>query len=83
MDMSEQNARTVILYLVLQGQERHTLFLTRVEEELARGVHPNRIAFLAFTKKAAKEAKDPGNGKIRSGRTASSLLQDVAFPSIS
>jgi len=35
----------------------HTL-LTKVEEELARGVHPNRIAFLAFTKKAAKEAKD-------------------------
>ena len=35
----------------------HTL-LNRVEEELARGTPPDRIAFLAFTKKAATEARD-------------------------
>ena len=34
----------------------HTL-LELVEEEIARGVHPDRIAFLAFTKKAANEAR--------------------------
>jgi len=35
----------------------HTL-LNRVEEELARGTPPDRIAFLAFTKKAATEARE-------------------------
>ena len=35
----------------------HTL-LTLAEEEMARGVHPDRIAFVTFTKKAANEARD-------------------------
>ena len=35
----------------------HTL-LTLAEEELARGVHPDRIAFVTFTKKAANEARE-------------------------
>ena len=42
----------------------HTL-LNRVEEELARGTPPDRIAFLAFTKKAATEARDRAMKKFK------------------
>jgi len=39
------------------GTGKTYTLLELVEEEIVRGVHPDRIAFLAFTKKAANEAK--------------------------
>lgn len=40
------------------GTGKTTTLLRRVEAALARGVPPNRIAYLAFTRKAAYEARD-------------------------
>ena len=44
--------------------------LSLVEQELARGTPPDRIAFVAFTKKAANEARDRAMKKFNlKGRT--------------
>ena len=40
------------------GTGKTTTLLNMVDDALASGVHPHRIAFLAFTKKAATEAKE-------------------------
>ena len=40
------------------GTGKTHALLTLAEEEMARGVHPDRIAFVTFTKKAANEARD-------------------------
>jgi len=40
------------------GTGKTTHLLSIVEDELARGVEPNRIAYLSFTKRAANEAID-------------------------
>ena len=34
------------------------MLLNKVDEALEQGIHPNEIAFLAFTKKAANEARE-------------------------
>ena len=39
------------------GTGKTTTLLNMVDNHLSQGVHPNHIAFLAFTKKAANEAK--------------------------
>ena len=39
------------------GTGKTTALLDIVEEHLSKGIAPNQIAFLAFTKKAANEAK--------------------------
>ena len=38
--------------------------LNLVEQELAKGTPPDRIAFVAFTKKAASEARDRAMKKL-------------------
>jgi len=38
--------------------------LSLVEQELANGTPPDRIAFVAFTKKAATEARDRATKKF-------------------
>ena len=40
------------------GTGKTTTLLNMVDEALEAGVHPHRIAFLAFTRKAANEAKE-------------------------
>ncbi len=40
------------------GTGKTTTLLNIVEKTLASGVPPNEIAFLAFTRKAANEAKE-------------------------
>ncbi|MGA0426607.1 MAG: UvrD-helicase domain-containing protein [Alphaproteobacteria bacterium] len=40
------------------GTGKTTTLLNMVDDALAAGVHPHRIAFLAFTRKAANEAKE-------------------------
>ena len=40
------------------GTGKTTTLLNMVDDALASGVHPHRIAFLAFTKKAATEDKE-------------------------
>ena len=40
------------------GTGKTTTLLNMVDNHLSQGVHPNHIAFLAFTKKAANEAKE-------------------------
>ena len=40
------------------GTGKTTTLLNMVDEALATGVPPSRIAFLAFTRKAATEAKE-------------------------
>ena len=40
------------------GTGKTTTLLNMVDKALEQGVHPHRIAFLAFTKKAATEAKE-------------------------
>lgn len=40
------------------GTGKTTTLLNMVDEALEKGVHPHRIAFLAFTRKAANEAKE-------------------------
>ena len=40
------------------GTGKTTTLLNMVDEALASGIHPHRISFLAFTRKAANEAKE-------------------------
>jgi len=40
------------------GTGKTTTLLNMVDDALEAGIHPNRIAFLAFTRKAANEAKE-------------------------
>ena len=40
------------------GTGKTTTLLNMVDEALEAGTHPHRIAFLAFTRKAANEAKE-------------------------
>ena len=40
------------------GTGKTTTLLNMVDEQLQKGTHPNHIAFLAFTRKAANEAKE-------------------------
>ena len=40
------------------GTGKTTKLLNMVDKALADGIHPNEIAFLAFTRKAANEAKE-------------------------
>ena len=40
------------------GTGKTTTLLNRVDEELAKGTPPEKVAFLAFTRKAAYEARD-------------------------
>jgi len=40
------------------GTGKTTTLLNMVDDALEKGIHPHRIAFLAFTKKAATEAKE-------------------------
>ena len=40
------------------GTGKTTRLLNMVEDALHKGIPPNRIAFLAFTRKAANEAKE-------------------------
>jgi DNA helicase-2/ATP-dependent DNA helicase PcrA len=46
------------------GTGKTTRLLSIVEEELARGVPPDRIAYLAFTRKAAQEAVERAGNKF-------------------
>ena len=40
------------------GTGKTTTLLNMVDDALESGIHPHRIAFLAFTRKAANEAKE-------------------------
>ena len=40
------------------GTGKTTTLLNMVDEALEAGTHPHQIAFLAFTRKAANEARD-------------------------
>ena len=40
------------------GTGKTTTLLNMVDDALEKGIHPHRIAFLAFTRKAAKEAQE-------------------------
>jgi len=40
------------------GTGKTTTLLNIINNHLSQGVHPNHITFLAFTKKAANEAKE-------------------------
>ena len=42
----------------LPGTGKTTTLLNKVDEALESGIHPNEIAFLSFTRKAANEAKE-------------------------
>jgi len=40
------------------GTGKTTTLLNRVQDLMSNGVHPNRIAYVSFTRKAAEEARD-------------------------
>ncbi len=46
------------------GTGKTTTLLNMVDEALEKGVHPHRIAFLAFTRKAANEAKERASARF-------------------
>lgn len=52
------------IFLGPPGTGKTTRLLRVVEEELARGVHPGEIAFVAFTRKAAHEARTRAMAKF-------------------
>jgi DNA helicase-2/ATP-dependent DNA helicase PcrA len=56
------------------GSGKTTFLLGVVEKELEDGVHPSKIGYFAFTKKAASEAKDRG------ARRFPALNPDFDFP---
>jgi len=47
------------------GSGKTARLLAIMEEELTRGIRPDRIAFVSFTKKAADEARDRAMDKFR------------------
>ena len=47
------------------GTGKTTTLLNMVDNHLSQGVHPNHIAFLAFTKKAANEAKERAASRFK------------------
>jgi len=47
------------------GTGKTTTLLNMVDDHLSKGVHPNHIAFLAFTKKAANEAKERAASRFK------------------
>jgi DNA helicase II / ATP-dependent DNA helicase PcrA len=46
------------------GTGKTTTLLNMVDEALEAGTHPHRIAFLAFTRKAANEAKERAANQV-------------------
>lgn len=56
--MSLGNVDTVKKIFGPPGTGKTTRLLAIVEEELANGIHPSRIGFVSFTKKAAEEAAE-------------------------
>ena len=46
------------------GTGKTTTLINKVSDALARGVSPNRIAFLSFTNKACDEAKERAGEKF-------------------
>lgn len=56
--------RTDEIILGPPGCGKTTALISLVEEELARGTHPDRIGFVSFTKKAATEAADRACAKF-------------------
>ena len=46
------------------GTGKTTSLLNKVDDALQRGVAPNKIAFLAFTRKAAEEAKERASNRF-------------------
>ena len=47
------------------GTGKTTTLLNMVDNHLSQGVHPNHIAFLGFTKKAANEAKERAASRFK------------------
>jgi superfamily I DNA/RNA helicase len=56
------------------GSGKTSYLLNIVETELAGGVHPTKVGYFAFTKKAATEARDRGIAKFPA------LKPDLDFP---
>jgi superfamily I DNA/RNA helicase len=46
------------------GTGKTTTLLNMVDEALEAGTHPHRISFLAFTRKAANEAKERASARF-------------------
>jgi DNA helicase II / ATP-dependent DNA helicase PcrA len=46
------------------GTGKTTMLLNKVNEALEQGIHPNEIAFLAFTKKASTEARERASSRF-------------------
>lgn len=50
------------------GCGKTTYLLGRVDEEMSNGIHPSRIAYVSFTRKAAQEAADRAQVKFNAKR---------------
>jgi superfamily I DNA/RNA helicase len=65
------------------GSGKTTFLLSIVEQELESGVHPMKIGYFAFTKKAATEARDRAIQKFPRStlrRTSRSSARCTAWP---
>ena len=49
------------------GTGKTTYLLEQMEKELDRGITPDRIGFVSFTRRAAQEAKDRAKKKFKLG----------------